>query len=650
MEYIAKVLGGAPVTTGEQASAKDNLYMHVNYEWLKTAKIPADKPAAGSFQDMDEDVEKRLIDDFKAYHDGKFEALNSMFAEAMKMHALAIDFAGREDQGVKPLIPVIQPIQRLKMLNDLSKQLHNWVLNDLPLPFKIDVEPDWKDTSKNTVFMYGPDLILPDKTYYDKSRKDTPKLLKTWADMSQQLLELVGFESADAAQIVKEAMEFDRSLVPHVLTSEELADYPKQYNPKTLQEIRDYSHSFELDVMITKLVEDHPGKVIVTQPQYFEAFDEIVNDTTFKNLKSWMLTKTINKLAPYLKESIRQTADMFHRAVAGTKESLTQPKFAYSVIDDTFKYVVGDYYGRKYFGEDAKKDATEMIKEMIGIYKHRLQNNDWLGDKTRAKAILKLDKIAIKVGFPEKIKPVYQKLHVTTAEEGGTLLGNYVNIQKVCLKDNFEQFHKPVDRTEWDMPSQLVNACYDPSRNDITFPAAILEKPFYSLNQSHSKNFGGIGCVMGHEISHAFDNNGAHFDEYGNMVNWWTKDDAAHFAKLTQKMIDEFDGIPFAGGKVNGKLVVSENIADNGGMSCSLEALKQYSDADLKEFFTNWVTVWRMKASTAYKKMLLATDVHAPEELRGNVEPQNFEDFYETFDVHEGDGMWLDPSKRVQIW
>lgn len=650
MSNVVGVLGGASVEEGYQASAKDNLYMHVNYEWLKTAKIPADKPAAGSFQDMDEDVEKRLIHDFEDYHQGKFDAPNKMFAEAMKMHALAIDFDSRKEAGIKPLVPYIKPIQQLNMMNDLSKQLDEWIKNTLPVPFTIDVEPDWKDTAKNAVFMYAPDLILPDKTYYDKDRKDSPKLLKTWAEMSQKLLELVGFDSANAKQIVSEALEFDKSLVPHVMTSEELADYPKQYNSRTMKEVKAYSQSFDLAALISNLVDDEPEKVIVTQPKFFEAFDQIVNDTTFKNLKSWMLTKTINQLAPYLSEDIRQIADMFHREIAGTKQSLSQPKFAYSVIDDTFKYVIGDYYGRKYFGEEAKQNATEMIKEMIGIYKHRLEHNDWLSDKTRAKAILKLDKIAIKVGYPDKIKPVYQKLHVTEAKDGGTLLSNYVEIKSVMLADNFEQYHKAVDRSEWDMPSQLVNACYDPSRNDITFPAAILEKPFYDLHQPRSKNFGGIGCVMGHEISHAFDNNGAHFDEYGNMVNWWTKDDFAHFEKLTQAMINEFDGIPFAGGKVNGKLVVSENIADNGGMSCSLEAIKRYSDANLREFFTNWATVWRMKASEAYKKMLLAIDVHAPEELRANVQPQNFEDFYRAFDVHEGDGMWLAPEKRVQIW
>lgn len=648
MNKVAHVLGGAPVSEGVQANIKDNLYMHVNYQWLKDAKIPADKPDTGSFQELDEAVENHLISDFNDYHNDKFEAPNSMFAEAMKMHTLVLDTVKRNHDEVKPLLPVIEKIRNLKNLDDLRAQLASWVKDALPLPFVIDVEPDWKDTSKNAVFLYAPSLILPDKTYYAK--KENEKLLQTWADMSKKLLMHAGYLESVAQKMVDGALAFDKSLVPHVMTSEELADMTKQYNPKTLSELAGYSHAFDLDKMVCDLVDDKPDKVIVTQPNYFAAFDDIINNDTFDNLKSWLLINAVNAFSPYLSENIRKDADEFHRAVSGVKESLSVDRFAYSVLDDTFKYVIGDFYGRKYFGEKAKADAADMIKEMIGIYKQRLENNTWLGEKTRAKAILKLDKIAIKVGFPEKIKPVYQKLHVTTKADGGTLLSNYIDIEKVKIADNFEQFHKPVDRSNWDMPPQLVNACYDPSRNDITFPAAILEKPFYDLSQSRSQNFGGIGCVMGHEISHAFDNNGSHFDEYGNMVNWWSDEDAAHFKKLTQKMIDEFDGIPFAGSKVDGKLVVSENIADNGGMSCSLQALKQQDDYDLQAFFTNWATIWRMKASRQYQLMLLATDVHAPEELRGNVVPQNFEDFYKAFGITDKDGMWLAPEKRVQIW
>jgi Predicted metalloendopeptidase len=213
-----------------------------------------------------------------------------------------------------------------------------------------------------------------------------------------------------------------------------------------------------------------------------------------------------------------------------------------------------------------------------------------------------------------------------------------------------EQYHKPVDRTEWLMPGQMVNACYDPSRNDVTFPAGILQAPFYSLEQTSSQNYGATGATFGHEISHAFDNDGAKFDEYGDMNNWWTDEDYAKFKALTQDMIDEFDGIPFAGGKVNGKLVVSENIADIGGLRCAIEAAKMEDDYNAKEFFISWARSWRYKANKQRAEELLATDVHAPEPLRANVHAQNMDEFYAAFNVQPGDGMWLAPEKRVSIW
>nr|WP_225353408.1 M13-type metalloendopeptidase [Lacticaseibacillus thailandensis] len=200
------------------------------------------------------------------------------------------------------------------------------------------------------------------------------------------------------------------------------------------------------------------------------------------------------------------------------------------------------------------------------------------------------------------------------------------------------------------MPGQLVNACYDPSRNDITFPAAILQAPFYSLGQSNSENFGGIGAVIAHEISHGFDNNGAKFDEFGNLKNWWQESDYKEFKRLTQAMIDEFDGRDYAGGKVNGKLIVSENIADLGGMAAALSTAQQDDNVDLKAFFTNWGRIWRQKARPEYAQLLLSSDVHAPNRLRANIQPQNFDEWYTTFDVQPGDGMYLEPERRVAIW
>lgn len=644
------IVGGASDTNGQVTSVKDNLYMHVNGEWLQHATIPADKPVTGGFQDLADDVEKTLMHDFQDYHQGKFTAPNSMFAEAMKLHTLASDFKTRDALGIKPLEPLIKQIIAVNNLSQLNDQLATWILNDLPAPFCVSVSPDWKDTTKHVVFVGAPALILPDKTYYEKDNPAGPQLLKVWATMSQQLLVKFGFDEKTAQQHVQNALTFDKSLVPHVLSSEEAADYPKQYNPQTYDEFIKNSQFLSLGSIITSLIKQQPAKVIVTEPKFFKALDQIINNDTFANLKSWLLIDTINGFSGYLSEELRQLAGTFNRAVVGSQQAISQAKHAYRLATSYFSQVIGDYYGHKYFGAAAKQDVTTMIQKMITIYKKRLQNNTWLSAATRAKAILKLDKIVIKVGYPDKIKPIYQKFHVKTVADGGNLLTNVINFDKIAIKDNFDKINKPVDRTTWRMPAQMVNAMYDPSRNDITFPAAILQAPFYSLQQSSSENYGGIGAVIAHEISHAFDNNGAQFDELGNLNNWWTKADYAHFKTLTQAMIDEFDGIDFAGGKVNGKLVVSENVADLGGLSCALEATKNEETYDLKAFFINWARIWRMKARPQYQQMLLTADVHAPNELRANVQPQNFDEFYTTFAITDQDGMWLAPEKRVQIW
>ncbi len=291
-----------------------------------------------------------------------------------------------------------------------------------------------------------------------------------------------------------------------------------------------------------------------------------------------------------------------------------------------------------------------MVVKMIGVYEKRLQNNDWLSESTKEKAIIKLKALGIHVGYPDKINPLFSKFKVTTKEDGGTLFENTEKINRLIAEDNMNKWHKPVDRSLWGMSANMVNAYYSPTENQIVFPAAILQAPFYSLKQSSSENFGGIGAVMAHEISHAFDNNGSNFDEHGNLANWWTKEDHEYFGKLAENMIKEFDGIEFAGQKVNGKLTVSENIADAGGLSCAEEAAKGEDDCNLREFFINWARIWRNKSTEQIKQLLLSIDVHAPSELRATVQVKNLDDFYTTFNVTEKDKMYLKPADRVQIW
>ena len=308
---------------------------------------------------------------------------------------------------------------------------------------------------------------------------------------------------------------------------------------------------------------------------------------------------------------------------------------------------VGLYYGEKYFGEEAKKDITEIVYQIIDTYKDRISKNEFLEESTKEKAILKLSKIGVKMGYPDKVEAIYEKLAFNPKD---SLFKIVCDLRKVRLIENFEKLNKPTDPTRWQMPGHMVNACYDPFVNDITFPAAILQAPFYSIKQTRSENLGGIGAVIGHEISHAFDSNGAKCDENGNINNWWTKQDNRKFNKKIEAMVKQFDGIELPWGKVNGRFIVSENMADNGGMAVTLQIMKNTPNASYEEYFKNWAKVWCSKAKPEYSSLLLAVDVHGPAILRANITPRNFTEWYDTFNVKKTDQMYIAPNKRVIIW
>lgn len=646
---INKVRGGAGdiAVAPKPAAYKDNLYLAVNGAWQEKAEIPADKSSAGASTTLDIDIEKNLMNDFETFTKNDSKVDSPEMLEAVKLYRLAKDTDKLTEYHEQPILKDIGILKELSSLDEWNQQAVSLAEYGFPLPIDIELDADMKDTANNVVYFDGPDLILPDQSYYDEKNESGKKLLAKYAEVAKKLLIMIGYTEDDAEETVTAALAFDKSLVPIVKTSEEWADYTKIYNPMKLADFVAKSKNVDLKKYVTEPIHATPEKIIVVQPRYLDNIDKLINEETFENLQAWMIVKHVMNNAGYLDEEFRQTVGQYNLAYSGAKELANRTKYAYHLAEGQFNEVVGVHYGKKYFGEKAKADVHQMVEQMIAIYKQRLTDNDWLSEDTKKKAIVKLDKIVIKVGYPDKVENVYKKYKV---DESISLYSNIMEMKRVFIQDHLSQYGKPVDRSKWLMPGQLVNACYDPSRNDITFPAGILQAPFYSLKQTVSENFGGIGATFAHEISHAFDNNGAQFDEYGNMENWWTDEDYAKFKKLTQKMIDEFDGIPYAGGKVNGKLVVSENIADVGGLRCALEAAKLDENYNVKEFFITWAKSWQFKSTQQLAERYLATDVHAPEPLRANVHAQNLDEFYDAFDVRPGDGMWLDKDQRVAIW
>lgn len=626
---------------------KDDLYEAVNGEWLKTAKIPDDKPATGGFNDLVDEIDKQLMDDFDAYAEGKEKSEDSRFNEMIKLYRLAKKFDWRKKVGPQPLKRMLASVENLNSYEDYQSQWKNWILAGMPSPISFDIDADMKNATVYALFASSPSLILPDKSYYEAEKKaQHDQLLQLWSSMVEALMDKLGYSKEEAKKMINDAIKFDALLAPNVKSAEEAADYSKMYNPQTVAELASATDQLDIAAIIKQLVGEEPEKVIVTEPEYFKALNKILQDN-FELFKNWALIRVIRENASYLDDEMREINGRYGRALSGSKKPVSQRKFAFYLARDMFSQVAGDYYGKKYFGPQAKADVHHMVEQMIKVYKGRLTNNQWLSKDTRDKAILKLDKLGIQVGYPDKIPALYDQFKV---DEEESLIANLNQLTVTANKELFSRWNKPVDRMRWEMSAATVNAYYHPFKNIIVFPAAILQAPFYSLKQSSSQNYGGIGAVIAHEISHAFDNNGSLFDELGNLNNWWTDEDSAHFKQLAQKMIEEFDGIPFAGQKVNGKLTVSENIADAGGLSCALEAAKTEADFNAQEFFINWATIWRMKATEQYMQLLLSIDVHAPQKLRANIQAENLDDFYTAFDIKPGDEMYRAPEDRVHIW
>ena len=627
---------------------QDDLYEAVNGEWLKTAVIPEDRPAAGGFVELDQNVEKQMMADFRALAEGSKTTDIPEMKYAVALYKKVLDSERRNREGIAPALPLLDRIRAIKTVEDLNAAAPELLLMELDLPLRMGVEADMGDATRNAFVVLGPDIILPDTTYYAEDNESGKQLLALYADMAAKVLAYTPLTEEEQKQTLADTLAFDALIAKKVKSQLEWSEYYKCHNPMPVDEVAELVAPFDIKGLLQALYgEKAPDTLIVYDPKAIREMKDYFSEENFGLYRNWAYVKTLLKATPYLSEELATLGKTYSRALLGVAVDPSLEKQAYQAASELYAEPVGVYYGRSYFGEEAKKDVVELVKKIIETYKLRIRKNGFLAESTKEQAIRKLSTIEIKMGYPDEIKEIWSK---QVFDENESLLSIMLRLTEIRAKDVLEKLLKPVDRTEWLMPGHMVNACYNPSANDITFPAAILQKPFYSLQQSVSENLGGIGAVIGHEISHAFDNNGANFDEFGNLKNWWTEEDFKAFQGLTQDMIRQFDGIEFHGGKVNGELTVSENIADNGGMGVTLEIMHTLPEADYQAYFMNWARVWCRKAKEEYIQLLLANDVHSPNVLRANMQPRNFPEWYEAFGVTETDGMYLPPEKRISIW
>ena len=631
----------------EKIRIQDDLYTYVNQEKLNELVIPEDMPVAGGFAALNTDVEKLMIGEFNTMcADGSYP--NEYLARACTLYALAKDVKRKKKHGIKPALKNLAILKKLSTLRGYNLHAKELILKGIAMPINIMVEPNMKDTIHHCVMIQGPSVILPDTSYYaDGKEEQKEKLLNIWSGFAKQVLMIAGHSEDECDSLLQDALAFDAMLAKHVKSNEEWSEYTKMYNPMKTGRVAGMVKPLNLKKLLTDLFGYVPEELIVAEPRYFKNFKEVFTADNFEMYKNWAYVVTLMGSCSLLSEELRDIGGGFRRALSGIAASSTAEKFAYQLASGMYSQPVGLYYGEKYFGEEAKKDITEIVKQIVATYQKRIETNDILEPATKEKAILKLSKMGLKLGYPDRVEEIYNKL---VFDESKSLFDIISTLRKIRMEENFAKLGKEVDRSHWAMPGHMVNACYDPFVNDITFPAAILQPPFYSIHQTRSENLGGIGAVIGHEISHAFDSNGAKCDELGNLNNWWTKADERKFNKKVNAMIKQFDGIELPWGTVNGKFTVSENIADNGGMAVTLDIMSHSEDVSFEEYFSNWARVWCQKAKPEYQALLLQVDVHGPCYLRANMPPRNFPEWYETFHVKKRDGMYLAPSKRVVIW
>ena len=631
----------------EKIRIQDDLYTFVNQEKLNELVIPDDMPVAGGFANLATDVEKLMIGEFNAMCDSASYP-NGYLENACTLFRLAKDVKRKKKHGVKPALKNLAVLKKISTLRSLNLRAKELIFKGISLPISIAVEPNMKDTTHHCVMVSGPNVILPDASYYAEGKEQQrDSLLNLWSGFARQILAIAGHSEEEIDSLIRDTLAFDALVAKYVKSNEEWSEYVKMYNPMKTGRLAGMVKPLNLKKLLTDLFGFVPEEIIVAEPRYFKHFKEVFNQDTFAAWKSWAYVLTLIGGCSLLSEELRDLGGAFRRALSGIAASSSPEKFAYQLASSLYSEPVGLYYGEKYFGEEAKKDITDIVQQIVATYQKRIANNDILEQATKDKAILKLSKMGLKLAYPDRVEDIYSKM---VFDAGKSLYDIVSSLKAIRMEENFAKINKEVDRTHWAMPGHMVNACYDPFVNDITFPAAILQPPFYSIHQTRSENLGGIGAVIGHEISHAFDSNGAKCDELGNLNNWWTKADERKFNKKVNAMVKQFDGIELPWGTVNGKFTVSENIADNGGMAVTLDIMSHSENVSFEEYFTNWARVWCQKAKPEYQALLLQVDVHGPCYLRANMPPRNFPEWYETFGVKKSDGMYLAPSKRVVIW
>jgi predicted metalloendopeptidase len=640
----------------------DDFFRFVNGKWLDQNEIPADRTRWGSFDEL----RKKTDDDMKVILN---EALQNPAytsetdqGKALNLYRSIMDTVSRNKLGIKPLEPYLKKINSVKNVSDLKQLLIEMETEGGIGFFGVGVGTDAKNSNRNVVNVGLGSLGLPDRDYYVSDEKDSKEKREKYHAHIVKMMSYLGEKSAQAKASADKILALEIAMATPRLNRVERRDRRKTYNPMTVAELQKLTPTIDWTEYLKGVGLPVVDTLIVSQPNYMTALETIFKENKVEDWKAYMRWTLLNRSAGALSTEIGNANwEFFGKTLTGAVKQRPLDERALQTVNGSFGEALGKIYVEKKFPPEAKEKARKMIDNVFLAFENRINNLPWMAPSTRANAITKLKKFNVKIGYPDKWKD-YSKITIVSPKEGGTYFENSKRITKWRNDENFAKLGKPVDKTEWGMSPQTVNAYYSPSFNEIVFPAAILQPPFYDYRADEAVNYGGIGAVIGHEISHGFDDSGSRYNADGNLVNWWSEEDLKQFTELGGALADQYSQLePLPGIFVDGKFTLGENIGDLGGVSAALDGLKIH----LKEtgnpglidgftpeqrFFISWATIWRSKARDEAIKNLVKTDTHSPGQYRAYVPLQNVDAFYEAFNIKPGDGMYIAEDKRVRIW
>ena len=640
-------------------AAKDDFYNFVNGTWLKETEIPADRSSWGGFSVLRKSTDADVLGLIaEAQESGKYGPETDQ-AKALAIFTSKLDTVARDAAGITPLQPTLDAIDGISDLNDLQTVLATYPAADAPL-LSMQVFGDFNDSSMNTFYVSSSGAGLPDRDYYLLDDQKSQDIRNEYKKFITKMLQYVGDDEATAAAAADKILAMETALVEPRLDKVESRDVRKLNNPMKLADLQAKLTTIDLQKLMTDMeVPTQIEDIILIDVDYIDALDEFLKNTSIEDIKTLVKWSTLNSAANMLTTEIETTNwEFYSKYLNKTEKQRPADERALSTVNNTVGEALGKWYVDAKFPPEAKANAEEMIANVIEAFKGRVNNLEWMSDSTKIKAIEKLDKFTVKIGYPDEWED-YSKLEVS-ADKG--YFDNMIAVNKWAFKKNMEEVYQPVDRSEWGMAPQIVNAYFNPLNNEIVFPAAILQPPFYDYLADEAVNYGGMGAVIGHEISHAFDDSGARFDADGNAVNWWTESDLQEFTTRVNQLAEQYDKIEVIDSVyINGKFTSGENIGDLGGLLGAYDGLQLFFEKngrpDLidgytpeQRFFMSWATIWRTLAKDEALRNQVLTDPHSPGRYRATQPLLNIDAFYEAFDIKEGDGMWLAPEKRVRIW